>query len=133
ALPKDSAKAALPTDSVLKTVAPKNAPATPGPAKDSAGTRVTLKPRPGVFGLDIDAVPGLLAGAALSFSYAVQFAAPAGARDRYGSDLAFERELMIARIGTDSIVTFFLTKRIGSDFITAVIPGPGRYVVAAPR
>ena len=131
-VPKDVAKTA-PADSLLKPAVPKIAAPAPAGARDSTGTKLALRPRPGIFGLDIDAGSRSPAGAALSFSYAVQFVAPEGARERYGSDLAFERELMIARIGSDSIVTFLLTKRTGSDFITAVIPGPGRYVVAAPR
>lgn len=95
--------------------------------------QVTVRPMPGLYGVTIDATPALPPGAVLSFSYAVHFVAPAGAREQYGSDIGFERELTIARVGADSIVTFLPTKRPGSDFLSAVIPGPGRYGVAAPH
>ena len=94
---------------------------------------LTIRPSPGLYGVTIDATPTLPPGAVLSFSYAVHFVAPAGARERYGSDIGFERELTIAGVGPDTLVTFLPTKRPGSDYLSAVIPGPGRYAVAAPR
>lgn len=104
-------------------------------ARSGAATvELTLKPRPGLYGVDLDTGGGAIRpGATLTFSYAVHFVAPAGARRRYGSDLAFERELLVARVGADGRVTFLPTTRPGSDMVTARLAAPGRYVVAAPK
>lgn len=101
------------------------------PGRDSA--RIIVKPRPGLYGLDVSLEGTWAAGAVLSMSYAVHFVAPAGARIRYGTDLEFERALFIARVLPDGAVEFLPSIRTGSDLIEAVIPGPGRYLVAAPR
>ena len=39
----------------------------------------------------------------------------------------------LARVEPDGKVVFLPTSRPGSDLLSAVIPGPGRYLVAAPR
>jgi len=95
--------------------------------------RISVQPRPGIYGVDLTAVGGSLTGATVSLSYAVHFVAPAGARARYGGDLGFERALFIARVEPDGRVEFLPTARPGSDLLSAVVPGPGRYVVAAPH
>ncbi len=95
--------------------------------------RVSVRPRPGIYGVDVSAEGGSLAGTTISLSYAVHFVAPAGARARYGGDLGFERALFIARVESDGRVIFLPTARPGSDLLSAVVPGPGRYLVAAPR
>jgi hypothetical protein len=106
---------------------------------DSAGgragdsTRLTIRQRPGIYGLDLEIEGPFAGGAELVMSYAVHFVAPAGARERYGNDLDFERALFIARVMPDSQVVFLPTGRPGSDLISATVPGSGRYVVAAPR
>jgi len=105
------------------------AAATSGP--DSV--RLTLRPRPGLYGLDLEVDGSLGQGAELTMSYAVHFVAPAGARTRYGSDLGFERALSLAQALPDGRLTFLPTTRPGSDLVTAILPGPGRYLVAAPR
>lgn len=96
---------------------------------------LTLLPRPGEYGLDIQLEPGSrLAGAlTLTFSYAVHFVMPQAARERYPSPLAFERELYIAQVGPDGMVTFLPSRRPASDLLSATVPGPGRYIVVAPR
>jgi hypothetical protein len=72
-------------------------------------------------------------GATIVFSYGTHFVAPAGARQRYGSNLAFEKELAIARLEENGQVVFLPTSRPGSDILSAPLSGPGRYLVAAPR
>lgn len=95
-------------------------------------TRITIRPRPGLYGFDLLIDRPLPAGVAVALSYAVQFVAPAGARSRYGNDLEFERALFLAR--TDSgRVEFLPSMRPGSDIIESMVPGPGRYLLAAPR
>lgn len=106
---------------------------TTAPTGPADSVHVTVKPRPGLYGLDLEVTGGSLAGATISLSYAVHFVAPAGARDRYGGDLLFERALFVAKVEPDGQVIFLPTSRPGSDLVAAVIPGPGRYLVAAPR
>jgi len=102
-------------------------------ATAGAGARVRLHPLPGLYGLEI-AIEGQVAdSAAILFSYGAHFVAPAGARERYGSNLAFEKALAIGRVGDDGIVVFLPTSRPGSDMVSAPLQGPGRYFVAAPR
>lgn len=97
--------------------------------------RLTLLPRPGVFGVDILLAPGsrMRPGAEITFSYAIHFVMPAGSRERYGSPLAFERELLVAQETGNGVLNFLPSRRPSSDNLTAMLTGPGRYLVAAPR
>ena len=93
--------------------------------------QVTIRPRPGVYGID------LLSGSELrqakvTFKYAVHFLAPADARQRYGSDIAFERLLFVGRLDGDRVI-FLPSTRPATDNLTATLPGPGSYIVSAPR
>ena len=104
---------------------------TPG----AAAVRLRLHPRLGEYGLDLE-VPGSLGpGARLMFSYGSHFVAPAGARERYGSDLLFEHELRIGLVHGDSEIELLPTTLPGTDMLSAALPspGPGRYLVVAPR
>jgi hypothetical protein len=95
--------------------------------------QVTVRPRPGQYGLDLGVSGTLAEGATIAFSYGAHFVAPAGARARYGSDLAFEKELAIGRLSEDGRLVFLPTVRPGTDMVSAPLAGPGRYLVAAPR
>jgi len=97
---------------------------------DSA--QVTLRTRPGRYGLDVETDGRLVRPARLEFSYAVHFVVPAGARERFGNELGFERALFIGR-QQDRRVVFLPTARPGSDLTAAAITAPGRYLVGAPR
>jgi hypothetical protein len=94
---------------------------------------LTIRPRPGIFGLDLSTDGVIGDGAVIRFSYGAHFVAPAGARNRYGSNIAFEKELAIGKLSEDGRVVFLPTSRPGSDILSAPLPGPGRYLVAAPR
>jgi hypothetical protein len=95
---------------------------------------LTIHPRPGEYGLDVEVEGGTVgSGGSILFSYGSHFVAPAGARERYGSDIYFERELAIGRVDANGQVSFLPTRRPGSDMLSAALPGPGRYLVAAPR
>ncbi len=103
---------------------------------DSARTdsiRITVRPRPGVYGIDLESTGPLPAGSMLTISYAIHFVAPGGAREQYGGDLGFERALHIAAATPDGRIVFLPTSRPGSDLLAATIPGPGRYLVSAPK
>jgi len=102
-------------------------------AKEGAPARVLLKPTPGLYGLDIAIEETVADSATITFSYGTHFVAPAGARERYGSNLAFEKVLAIGKVGDGGMVVFLPTSRPGSDMVSAPLQGPGRYVVAAPR
>jgi len=99
----------------------------------TAEAAITISPRPSVYGLDLVVAGALGDGATITFSYGAHFVAPAGARQRYGSNLAFEKVLAIGRLEANDLVVFLPTSRPASDILSAPLPGPGRYLVAAPR
>jgi len=101
-------------------------------ASGADAVQLTIRPRPGEFALDLEVAGSVGPGATLTVSYGSHFVAPAGARQRYGSDLLFERELSIGHLSENQVV-FLPTWRPGSDMLRAALPGPGRYLVAAPR
>ena len=100
---------------------------------DRDTARVTLAPTPGLYSLTVTIVGPVPDSATITFSYGTHFVAPNGARQRYGSDLAFEKQLSVGRVGADGMVEFLPTWRPGSDMVRAPLQGPGRYIVAAPR
>ena len=102
-------------------------------ARAGPPTEVTLLPTPGLYSLTLAFQGAVADSATITFSYGTHFVAPAGARERYGSNLAFEKALAIGRVGDDGVVTFLPTSRPGSDMVRAPVAGPGRYLVAAPR
>lgn len=95
--------------------------------------KLTINPRPSLYGLDLTVAGSVGPRATIVFSYGAHFVAPAGARERYGSNLAFEKELAIGRLEADGRVVFLPTSRPASDMLSAPLPGAGRYLVAAPR
>lgn len=99
----------------------------------ASSSQLTIKPRPSLYGLDLEIQGTVAPGATIVFSYGAHFVAPSGARQRYGSNLAFEKELAIGRLAPDGQVIFLPTTRPGSDVLKAPLPGPGRYLVGAPR
>ncbi len=103
---------------------------TAAPAGDSI--RLAIRPRPGVYGVDIESAAPL-ARAALTFEYPVHFSAPADARRKYGSDAAFEAALAVGQLLADGGIRFLISTRPASDNLRAELPGPGSYVVGAPR
>jgi hypothetical protein len=106
------------------------------PAAFSGGpdtVAIAITPRPGRYGVDLEFPADSTTRIELAFSYALAFVAPAGARAAYGSDLEFEKALLIARLDPDGRITFLPTTSPGADIVTATITRPGRYLVAAPR
>jgi hypothetical protein len=108
----------------------------PAEAFDSApgsdSVRVSVRPRPGVYGVDFEsAAPA--AGAAVTFEYPVHFSAPADARRKYGSDAAFEAVLAVGQLLPNGGIRFLVSTRPASDNLRAALPGSGGYVVGAPR
>ncbi len=119
--PPDQATLAVVTFPAAAFTAPAGSPVT-----------VRLRPRPGVYGLDVASdLP--FTGARLVFKYARHFSAPADARRRYGSDVAVEQALAIGRLLEGGAVRLLASSRPATDNLAATLEGPGSYVVAAPR
>lgn len=97
---------------------------------DSA--QVTIRPRPGVYGLDITS-DRPFQGGRITFKYARHFAAPTAARERYGDDVKFERQLAVGRLPGDGRIILLPTRRPTADNVSAELDGPGAYVVAGPK
>lgn len=103
------------------------------PPPNAAAAALTIRARPGEYGVELEVQGAMPGGGTILFSYGAHFVAPAGARERYGSDIYFERELAIGRVDADGQVIFLPTRRPGSDMISAPLAGPGHYLVGAPR
>jgi hypothetical protein len=95
---------------------------------------VELRPRPGVYGLELRSSLPLTGGATIVFRYPRYFLAPARGREVYGSDVLYERALAIGAIGgTGQTLSLLPTTRPAPDNLQAAITGPGTYLVAAPE
>jgi len=95
---------------------------------------VEIRPRPGVYGLDLLTSVPFSEGASVVFKYPRYFSAPAKARAVYGSDVLFERALAIGQVlGTGQSLALLPSTRPFSDNLQAALPSPGTYLVAAPE
>lgn len=94
---------------------------------------VTVRPRPGVYGVDLTstATPGR--GATIRFKYPVHFTAPLAALQKYGSAVRFERNLQVTRRIDGDRFALLPSDRPASDNLRSALPGPGTYLVAGPR
>lgn len=95
--------------------------------------RVDLRPRRGVYGLDLTSTLPFATGTSLAFSYARYFRAPARTRIVYRNDTVFEQALAIGQVRSDGMLALLPSTRPALDFLSAEIPGPGQYLVAAPQ
>jgi len=100
-----------------------------------SGQQVTVevRPRPGIYGVDIGLSKPLRGGATLTFEYARYFSAPQRARQVFRSDHAFESALAVAHILNESDIELLPTVRPELDHVSAPIATAGRYLVAAPQ
>jgi hypothetical protein len=94
---------------------------------------VTVRPRRGVYGVDVSASLPLARGASLTFKYARYFSAPARARTAYGTDVLYERALSIGQVRPDGRLGFLRSTRPASDNISSALPAAGSYLVAAAK
>ena len=92
---------------------------------------ITVRPLPGLYGVTIE-TSRAFTSAELTFHYAVHFLAPAEARTKHGSNIAFEQALAIGRLEAEQ-VAFLTSHRPGTDLLRATITLPGTYIVGAPR
>ncbi len=94
---------------------------------------VVLRPRPGLYAIDLamTVLPGR--GATLKFKYPVHFSAPREALERYGSAARLEQVLAIGMLADGTNYALLPSLRPASDNLESALPGPGTYVVTAPR
>jgi hypothetical protein len=103
-------------------------------ADSGQAVRVDVRPRPGIYGLDLAiSLPLRENQAAVVFEYSRYFSAPARARQVYGSDIAFERALAVGRRLPDGQVELLPSTRPAADNLRAALPAAGSYVVGAPH
>jgi hypothetical protein len=96
--------------------------------------KVEIRPRPGVYGIDLVSSVPFSEGASVVFKYPRYFSAPARARAVYGSDPLYERALAIGQVlGTGQTMALLPTRRPAPDNLQAALPAPGTYLVAAPQ
>lgn len=102
---------------------------------DSGQTvQVEVRPRPGIYGLDVTtSLPHRAGQADVTFVYGRYFSAPARARQLFGSDVKFERALAVGRLLPDGQVELLPSTRPAADNLRAPLPAPGGYLVAAPQ
>ncbi|MEO8295008.1 MAG: hypothetical protein ABI613_05775 [Gemmatimonadota bacterium] len=105
--------------------------ALPDSSADSVHLSIAI--RPGLYGVTVTSTPAFKPGAVLRFKYAVHFAAPVAASQKYGNPALFERALAVAVEQKDGQFKLLPSTRPAADNLAATIPGPGVYMVAAPR
>lgn len=93
----------------------------------------TIKPRPGVYGLELGLTATPRRGATIRFKYPVHFLAPVAALRKHGSAVRFERTLSVARRIEGERFALLPSDRPASDNLRSALPGPGTYLVAGVR
>src|SRR5690606_18672622 len=129
---------ALPRVIILRHAPPDNSPFAElylpaGAFGAAAEAEVSVTVLPGIYGLEFTASTPLEGVARVVFKYPLHFAAPAGARERYGSDVLFEQALVIGQSLPEGRVALLASTRPAADNLAAAVPGTGRYQVVAPR
>jgi hypothetical protein len=94
---------------------------------------VVVRPRPGIYAVDIATTVVPSAGATIRFKYPVHFSAPLEALQRYGTVARFERALAICDLVDGTNYALLPSRRPASDNLESALRGPGTYLVAAPR
>jgi hypothetical protein len=102
-------------------------------AEQGREVRVEVRPRPGVYGLDVATSLTVRDGATIAFKYPRYFAAPGRARAVYGSDMAYERALAVGRALPGGMLALLASIRPVHDMLRAPLPAAGTYLVAAPQ
>jgi hypothetical protein len=102
-------------------------------AERGVEVRVDVRPRPGVYGLDVTSSLTVRDSATIAFKYPRYFAAPERARAVYGSDVAYERALAVGRVLPEGMLALLGSTRPFHDMLRAPLPAAGGYLVAAPQ
>ncbi|MBW8771981.1 MAG: hypothetical protein JF590_01595 [Gemmatimonadetes bacterium] len=94
---------------------------------------VTIRTRPGVYGVDLSADADWGPGAELAFKYAIHFYPPADALRRYATLTEVDRRLTLARRERNGDLTIYLSSHPAPDVVKAFIPGEGSYVMVVGK
>jgi hypothetical protein len=94
---------------------------------------VTLRPRPGVYGLDVEMPRAPGPGASIRFRYPMHIAPPRAAESRYGSRAKLEAALVIGRVLEGGAIGLLASSRPASDNLGAPLAGAGTYLLIVPR
>jgi hypothetical protein len=107
----------------------------PAGAFPDSGQTVTVevKPRPGVYGLDIVMSRPIRRSATVMFEYARYFSAPERARQVYRTDGGLERALAIGHLLPENQIELLPSVRPDLDHVSAPVATGGTYLVAAPQ
>ncbi len=105
----------------------------PAFAEHGREVRVEVRPRPGVYGLDVVTSLPIRDSAAVAFKYPRYFAASGRARAIYGSDGAYERALAVGRMLPGGMLALLPSTRPFPDVLRAPLPASGTYLAAAPQ
>ena len=101
-------------------------------ADSGLDVRVTVRPRRREYGLDLTTSLPLATGASVTFKYARFFSAPAAARARWGSVVAYEQALAVGPVLPEGgRLALLPSSRPAADNLRAGLAGPGTYLVAA--
>jgi hypothetical protein len=92
-----------------------------------------IRPRPGIYGVDVTLTVPPGPAALIRFKYPVHFAAPVAAIRRYGSASRVERALVIGARQPSGAYGLLPSTRPASDNLEAPLPGSGTYLVVVPR
>lgn len=103
-----------------------------GPGRPDS-VRVTVHPRPGIYGVDVALSSEPVRGASIRFKYPIHFSAPIAALNKYGGTARYEQALQVARQMTGNGYGLLASDRPSSDNLRAGLPGSGVYLIAAPR
>lgn len=95
--------------------------------------QLTIKARPGVYGVDLSADADWGPGTQIAFKYAVHFYPPADAVRRYRTLTEIDRRLTVARRERNGDLTLYLSTRPSPDVLRAYIPGEGTYVMVVGK
>lgn len=95
--------------------------------------RVTIRPRPGVYGVDLSADADWGPGTEIAFKYAVHFYPSADAVRRYRTLTEVDRRLTVARREQNGDLTIYLSTRPALDVLRALIPGEGTWVMVVGK
>ena len=95
--------------------------------------QVDIKPRPGLYGMDIRTSTPLRGPAYLVFKYARYFLSPAKARSVYGNDVRFEQALAVGQVLPNGQLALLPSTRPASDNLRAAVTTAGSYLVAAAQ
>jgi len=102
------------------------------PGADDSVT-VTLRPRPGVYGLELAMPRPPGPGATIRFRYPMHLAPPRAAEVHYGPRARLESALVIGRVLEDGRIGLLASSRPASDNLQAPLVGAGSYLLIAPR